>query len=121
MLPARHRLRASGDFTTALRGPGAARIGSHLVVLHGIRTDTRAGLPPRVGLVVSKAVGGAVVRNRTKRRLRAAMATRVSALPDGTDLVVRATPAAGTAAFAELCDALDSTLRRLLPRLGGAR
>ncbi|MCE1179068.1 MAG: ribonuclease P protein component [Micrococcales bacterium] len=124
MLPAQHRLRERADFAAAIRGPGGARSGSRLVVVHASQTDTRAGLPPRVGLVVSKAVGNAVVRNRTKRRLRAAMAGRLRGIPMGTDLVIRANPAAAQATFAELEAVLDQLIPRVTARLatgGGGR
>ncbi|GAA2500296.1 ribonuclease P protein component [Terrabacter carboxydivorans] len=102
MLPARHRLRERADFTTAVRGPGASRAGGRLIVVHANRTDARADLPPRVGFVVSKAVGNAVVRNLTKRRLRASVATRLTGIPAGLDVVVRANPAAAAASWDEL-------------------
>lgn len=82
-------------------------------MVHAGQTDARAGLPPRVGFVVSKGVGGAVVRNRTKRRLRALVAARTGQVPDGVDVVVRANPAAAHATSAELATELD----RLLPRV----
>ena len=95
MLPARHRLRHGADFAAAVRGhAGRSTIGPRLIVVHANQTDARAGLPPRVGFVVSKAVGSAVVRNRTKRRLRALMHQRLLLLPLGTDVVVRANPLA---------------------------
>ena len=74
MLPAPNRLRERWDFASVVRGPGGTRAGSRLLVVHATRTDARAGCPPRVGFVVSRAVGNAVVRNRTKRRLRALVA-----------------------------------------------
>lgn len=52
--------------------------------------------PARVGFVVSRAVGGAVIRNRVKRRLRHLLAARLSILSAGSLLVVRALPAAST-------------------------
>lgn len=113
MLPARHRLRASADFTSVVRGRGASRSGGRLLVVHANRTDARAELPARVGFVVSKAVGNAVVRNRTKRRLRASMASRLSGIPAGYDVVVRANPAAGQASFHELDSALERQLGRM--------
>jgi ribonuclease P protein component len=67
----------------------------------------------RVGFVVSKAVGPAVIRNRVKRRLRHLMRTRVVALGAGSHLVVRAQPAAATATSAELAAALDRCLDRV--------
>jgi ribonuclease P protein component len=66
-----------------------------------------------VGLVVGKAVGNAVQRNRVKRRLRHLLRERLATLPDGADLVVRALPAAETATSVELGSALDKALSRL--------
>ena len=67
VLPAPNRLRERADFTSAVRSSGGGRppAPALLPVVHATSTDTRAGLPPRVGFVVSKAVGDAVVRNRT--------------------------------------------------------
>lgn len=120
MLPAGHRLRESADFSAALRGNGGAagvRFGSRLIVVHANSTDTRAGLPPRVGFVVSKAVGGAVVRNRTKRRLRALMAARIARIPTGTDVVIRANSVAAQANSRELGAELDLLLGKALAKL----
>lgn len=90
-------------------------------MVHANVTDSRAGLPPRVGFVVSKAVGNAVVRNRTKRRLRAAVASRLDGIPTGVDVVVRAQPAAASATFGELSEALNPLLDRAIGRLKVAR
>jgi ribonuclease P protein component len=85
-------------------------------VVHVNSTDARAGQPPRVGLVVSKAVGNAVVRNRTKRVLRALMSSRIAQLPEGIDVVIRAKsdlPGTPTAILAQDLDKLLSTVLRL--------
>lgn len=120
MLPAPNRLRERADFASAVRGPGSARAGSRLLVVHANVADARAGLPPRVGFVVSRAVGGAVVRTRTKRRLRALVAARLATLPAGADVVVRANPAAAQATSRELGEALDTLWHKVVRRLGGA-
>ena len=125
MLPARHRLRSSADFAAVFQWARAAcgsRSGSRLIVVHVNITDARAGQPPRVGFVVSKAVGNAVVRNRTKRVLRALMSSRIGQLPAGVDVVVRANPAltgSSTAVLAQDLDRLLATvLRRVPPQKG---
>lgn len=55
--------------------------------------------PVRVGFVVSKTVGNAVVRNRVKRRLRHLVAAALTSAPDvpaGTAIVIRALPGAAS-------------------------
>ncbi|PRW63481.1 ribonuclease P protein component [Actinopolyspora mortivallis] len=68
---------------------------------------------PRVGFVVSKAVGNAVRRHRVARQLRHLMRQRLAALPAGTLVVVRALPPAAAATSDELARDLDKALRRL--------
>lgn len=75
---------------------------------------------PRAGFVVSKAVGGSVVRHRVSRRLRHLVAARLGSLPRGSLLVVRALPPAAAATSAELGADLDSGLRSALRKLGAA-
>lgn len=68
------------------------------------------------GFAVSKAVGGAVIRNRVKRRLRAIMASLLPTLPAGTSVVVRALPRSASVDFERLrrdtADALATALRK---------
>jgi ribonuclease P protein component len=119
VLPARHRLRKSADFATVFRGArgaGGSRSGSQLIVVHASSTTTRAGQPPRIGLVVSKAVGNAVARNRSKRILRALMSARTDRLPDGVDLVIRVKPDLPAASTARIADDLDRLLSKVLRR-----
>ena len=88
------------------------------MVVHANSTDARAGQPPRVGLVVSKGVGNAVVRNRTKRVLRPLMHARIERLPDGLDVVVRANPDLAGTATATVAQDLDRLLATVLRRVG---
>jgi len=85
MLPAPARLRRRAEFAATTRG---RRTGRPSLVLHVRPT----GQPARAGFIVSKAVGGAVVRNRTKRRLRHLVAPRLGQLR--ADVVIRALPPA---------------------------
>lgn len=62
------------------------------------------------GFAVPKAVGGAVIRNRVKRRLRAIVADALPTLPAGTGVVVRALPAAAQATYSQLCSDVRSAV-----------
>lgn len=55
-----------------------------------------------------------MVRNKVKRRLRHLMRDRLSALPTGSLVVVRALPGSGDAGADELARDLDAALARLL-------
>ncbi|MDX2849012.1 MULTISPECIES: ribonuclease P protein component [Streptomycetaceae] len=120
MLPTENRLRRRQDFAIAVRR--GRRAGRPLLVVH-LRTDSdtrdphAAGgtaSPARAGFVVSKAVGGAVTRNLVKRRLRHLVRERLSVLPPGSLVVVRALPGAGDADHSQLARDLDAALGRLL-------
>ncbi|MFI8181965.1 ribonuclease P protein component [Actinacidiphila glaucinigra] len=120
MLPTENRLRRRQDFAIAVRR--GRRAGRPLLVVH-LRTDsdTRdphaaggSASPARAGFVVSKAVGGAVTRNLVKRRLRHLVRERLSVLPPGSLVVVRALPGAGDADHSQLARDLDAALGRLL-------
>jgi ribonuclease P protein component len=65
----------------------------------------------RLGFAIPKTVGGAVVRNTVRRRLRAALEPRREQLA-GLDVVVSTSPAAARLSFADL----DAELGRCLER-----
>ncbi|WP_127784540.1 ribonuclease P protein component [Rhodococcus sp. X156] len=112
MLPAAHRLSHRSEFSAVMRG--GRRAGRSRLVVHALRRDGEsAELPSRVGLVVSKAVGGSVVRHRISRKLRHVMRPVVASLPPGTDVVLRAHPSAATASSGELDADVRSGLRKL--------
>jgi ribonuclease P protein component len=66
--------------------------------------------PPRVAYAVGKGVGGAVTRNRVRRRLRAAVTSHRSRLEPGRAYLLGAAPAAAGASFAELEAAVGQLL-----------
>ncbi|HYN97149.1 MAG TPA: ribonuclease P protein component [Pilimelia sp.] len=140
MLAAAHRLRRSNEFAAAVRG--GRRAGRGAVVVHltappaggGVEhpagdqqpgpacTPGQQALDVRAGFVVSRAVGGAVVRNAVRRRLRHLVADRLAALPPGATLIVRALPAAAQRSFAGLAADLDAALAAArLPRASRGR
>ena len=98
MLPAGSRLHTSGDFSAVVRF--GCRAGSRHLVVHLLGTGRSTS--PRAGFVVSAKVGNAVVRHRVTRRLRPLVRAELAGLPAGTDVVVRALPAAATASSADL-------------------
>lgn len=76
----------------------------------------------RVGFTASRKVGNAVLRNRAKRRLRAAAAEiLVRDGRPGTDYVLIARAETGERPYAELVRDLETALRQLAPRGDDAR
>jgi ribonuclease P protein component len=138
VLPQQSRMRRAEDFRRVLRTgrrAGGSVLAGHLLLPVGpagldgaagpdgdVGTpgEVRSGDPAKVGFVVSRAVGSAVVRNRVKRRLRELMRGRLASLPRGCLLVVRAHPAAAGARQADLAADLDLVIGRLLRRQVGA-
>jgi ribonuclease P protein component len=109
VLSPENRLRRRTEFSDVVRrGRRASRPLLTVHLLPG--ADASA---PRAGLVVSKAVGGSVVRTRVARRLRHQLRPVVSTLPAGTRLVVRAAPAAATADSVALGRDLTSAVEKL--------
>jgi ribonuclease P protein component len=112
MLDQAHRLTTGKLFGVAVRR--GRRVGSRTLVLHLAFADEGDASPARVGFVVGKAVGSAVIRNKVKRRLRHIVRDRLDRIPAGAVLVVRALPTAASAASAELAADFDRALRRLV-------
>jgi ribonuclease P protein component len=104
------RLTRRSDFES-VRADGI-RAGDRLFTVGAARSEIET---TRFGLAVSRRVGGAVVRNRVKRRVRAAL----DSLPfaEGWNVVVSARPAAAEATYREIVE----SLRRLSTRLGCLR
>jgi len=84
----------------------------HLLVPAPEGADRGSPTGPRVGFVVSKAVGIAVTRNLVKRRLRHLARERIALLPRESMVVVRALPSAAQASYDELAVELDRCLER---------
>jgi ribonuclease P protein component len=100
-------LRRRGDFARVTRR-GKRYAGSYLTcfVAEGRRRT-------RVGITVSGTVGGAVVRNRLRRRIKAILDTYPFGTEPWRDIVFIARPGAGELAFGALVDEIGRTLGRL--------
>jgi len=103
----RHRLTAANDFA-ALRSDGVAHRGAHCLVVALARPDEVT----RVAFVASKrGVGGAVQRNRARRRLREIVRRRWSRLPEyGHLLMFVAYRTAPTAPHQDLASDVERVL-----------
>lgn len=116
------RLLRRADFLRAARGVKAATPGLVLQVRR--RTPEEAGDDhrPRVGFTASRKVGGAVVRNRARRRLRAAVADVLSrrAEPDH-DYVLIARAGTAERSYDDLLADLEKALSRTRPGNGGGK
>ncbi|HEY6811023.1 MAG TPA: ribonuclease P protein component [Propionibacteriaceae bacterium] len=126
MLPRLLRMHHSKDFRrTTKRG---IRVSRPTLVVHAMHVPSdvpseRDGVErqrPRVGFVVSGALGNAVTRNRVKRRLRHLAAAHVAETPVGMDIVVRALPRAATEPEAVPTD-LGSAWYEAVSRLASRR
>jgi ribonuclease P protein component len=96
VLKRRHRLSRSRDFDAVYRhGRSTA---TRYLVLYSFPREEVDEEGPRLGLAVSRQLGGAVERNRLKRRLRAAFAEVAPGLPADHDYVLIARSGLGEAA-----------------------
>lgn len=111
-MPADQRLRRKSDFDAVFRD--GERVSGGVLALRSRQRDGQATEEPcRYGFAISSSLGGAVVRNRIRRRLReSSRRLNLDAECKGLDVVVIARQGASDADFSQL----DATLRRLVRR-----
>ena len=115
------RLSRSAEFERVFR-QGRSHAGRDLVLYVFPRGDdgTLPADAPRLGLSVSRKVGGAVERNRVKRVLREAFTRESPRLPAGTDAVVIARPGARELATRDGLAGVRAALAELVDKVPGA-
>ena len=124
MLAAAQRVRRSADFADTIRTGRRAGRGAVVVHLTLPAAPPTGPAPTRAGFVVSKAVGGAVARNRVRRRLRHLARERLADLPAGVGAggpgAARVPPTARTPNWAPISTA-RSPPRAAVADRGGRR
>lgn len=127
MLPVEHRIRTPREFGTVMKT--GTRAGTRSVVVVLVLSQQRPEhhiAPWRCGFIVSKAVGNAVIRHRTTRRLRHIVRDLLpefsATLPAGTrmDVVVRALAASAELDHEQLSADVRSGVKRALRKAGAA-
>ena len=116
----RRRLSRSAEFERVYR-QGRSKGNRYLVLYAFPRAEDAAEREdgPRLGLSVSRRVGGAVERNRVKRVLREAFWAEAERLPATSDYVVVARPDARQLAEREGTAGMRGALSELVAGLGG--
>jgi ribonuclease P protein component len=109
----RGRLSRSSEFERVYR-QGRSQANRYLVLYAFPRGEDVD--EPRLGISVSRKVGGAVARNRIKRLLREAFAAEAQTLAAGHDFVVVARPDAGELAERDGLAGIRSALAELIGR-----
>jgi ribonuclease P protein component len=107
VLPRAHRVVQGDDFRRAVRR-GRRTSSAHAVVYRLVGEADG----PRFGVIVSKQVGGAVVRNRVRRRILSICASALSEIPSSDLIVIRALPGAHEAPWDTLRTEIGDGLRR---------
>jgi ribonuclease P protein component len=93
---------------SAIQERGSTR-SSNLVTARFLRTNLEA---TRFGLATGRRLGGAVARNRVRRRLREALREMAVSFRPGWDVLIIARPAIVAADYAALVESLRRTLER---------
>ncbi len=98
----------SSDFRV-IREQGCRQVGRHLVANWSLREDARFS---RVGVIASKRIGGAVVRNRAKRLLRESFRQLQCRMTTTMDLILIARQSMVSRDLKQVMDTLEGILSR---------
>jgi ribonuclease P protein component len=82
------RLRKHADYQRVYRESRRYSAPSMTYFFRARSSEDAVGAQPRVGLTAGRALGGAVERNRIRRRMKEAVRLHWSELPPGVDVVL---------------------------------
>jgi ribonuclease P protein component len=117
----RRRLSRSAEFERVYR-QGRSKANRYFVLYAFPRDDERGGVDtdgPRLGVSVSRRVGGAVDRTKVKRLLREAFWAEADRLPAGADYVAVARPDSRELAERDGMSGVRSALTELVDAMSG--
>ena len=112
MLARVNRLVRGTDYRNVVRH--GRKVGSRLTVMYVVKRDDE--VPARFGFIVAKTVGNAVVRNRVRRRLKAASFELLASGWGGSDVVIRALPSSAAASWTNLRSEVFNAAERIEAR-----
>jgi ribonuclease P protein component len=117
-LPKCERIRKRTEYL-AVQGHGRKLASEHFLLFVLQRATPHAAAPAEVrgGFTVTRKVGGAVVRNRVKRRLREVFRRHKGWFPAGSEIVLVARPNAARLGYADV----EREIGRLAARCAGPR
>ena len=110
----RGRLSRSAEFERVYRS--STSHGNRYLVLYAFPREDDKGV--RLGLTVSRNVGGAVDRNRVKRLLREAFDREGAGIPANHDVVIKARPDVRDLAEREGLEGVSAALAELVDKAG---
>ena len=107
-----NRVLSGTDFKSVVRS------GRRLTTPHAVVYFSRTGdsSPTRFGFIVAKSVGGSVVRNRIRRRLRSIGRELLSEAATGADIVVRPLPGSAELEWTTLHTEISEAVHRSVTR-----
>ena len=103
---------SGADFRTVVRS--GRRVSTSHAVVYSTRTSEQS--PTRFGFIVAKSVGGSVVRNRIRRRLRAIGRELLANNATGADIVVRPLPGSAEVEWVGLHSEITEAVHRSVTR-----
>ncbi|MFP7761815.1 ribonuclease P protein component [Marisediminicola sp. LYQ85] len=111
MIARRNRVTTADDYRAAVRR--GVRTSAPLATVHIRKTEHPDA---RFGFIVAKTVGNAAHRNLVRRRLKSIAHDRLSTVPAGTDIVIRALPGSAQAPWVSLNAQITHALSKGLTR-----